>query len=150
LKDLLGWSEEHLEFTLQEDDFLYIKLGSIKPDCDPVKWETLSGEPAKKELWINKIIKEEFPASAAGKKEPLFQFVKDLSSPPKQKVQPLQSGFAPRYGYGYFTLFGDPLLDAEIDPYPDGYLERMAASGLDGTWMHIVLSKLTPFPWDSA
>lgn len=147
LKDLLGWTEEHLEFTLQEDDFLYIKLGSLKPDCEPVTWSASSPAEREGEKWIQGIIKKEF-AGAAGRKEPLFHFVKELSSSPGRKAEPLKSGFAPRYGYGYFTLFGDPLLDAEIDPYPEGYLERMAASGLDGTWMHIVLSKLTPFPWD--
>lgn len=152
LKDLLGWTEEHLEFTLQEDDFLYIKLGSLKPDCEPVRWSQGSQEERSGESWIKKVIKEEFGSDVAGrssgKKEPLFHFVKELSSSPGHSSPPLQSGFSPRYGYGYFTLFGDPLLDTAIDPYPDGYLERMAASGLDGTWMHIVLSKLTPFPWD--
>ncbi len=148
LKDLLGWSEEHLEFTLQEDDFLYIKLGSLKPECEPVKWSQSTSALKDAEKWVQKVIREEFSSPVPGQKEPLFQFVKELSAPPKQKTLPLKSGFSPRYGYGYYTLFGDPLLDAEIDPYPDGYLERMAASGLDGTWMHIVLSKLTPFAWD--
>lgn len=148
LKNLLGWMEEHLEFTLQEDDFLYIKLGSQKPECEPLQWTQSSAVQKERERWIQKVMKEEFAVPPAGQKEPLFQFVKELSAVPKQKVEPLKSGFSPRYGYGYYTLFGDPLLDNEIDPYPEGYLDRMAASGLDGTWMHIVLSKLTPFPWD--
>lgn len=148
LKDLLGWTEEHLEFTLQEDDFLYVKLGRLKPDCQPIKWSDFTAPQKEAEKWLKKIAGEEFSTVKTGAKEELFHFVKELSSPPKQKSKPLPSGFAPRYGYGYFTLFGDPLLDTEIDPFPDGYLERMAASGLDGTWMHIVLSKLTPFPWD--
>jgi hypothetical protein len=82
------------------------------------------------------------------RREPYFSFVKELSTSPNIKAMPTKSGINPRFGYAYFALFGDPLLDTSIDPYPDGYLERMAASGMDGTWMHIVLSKLTPFPWD--
>ena len=148
LRDLLGWTDEHLEFTLQEDDFLYIKLGSVKPECEPVRWKELSVADTNRAAWINKVIRSEFPRALKG--EPLFHFVGELSSRPSTEIKPLKSGFSPRYGYGYFTLFGDPLLDSDIDPYPDGYLERMAASGLDGTWMHIVLSKLTPFPWDPA
>lgn len=145
LQELLGWTEEHLEFTLQEDDFLYIKLGSRKPECEPIHWKSSTGlDPG--EAWIKKVIQKDFPHPISG--EPLFHFVKELSTAPATRVPVLKSGFSPRYGYGYFTLFGDPLLDADIDPYPEGYLERMAASGLDGTWMHIVLSKLTPFPWD--
>lgn len=149
LKDLLGWTEEHLEFTLQEDDFLYIKLGSRKPDCEPVKWSSRAGTEKTTDQWLQKTVAREFSTKRPEQNENLFQFVKELSAAPSQKSTPLSSGFTPRYGYGYFTLFGDPLLDSEIDPFPEGYLERMAASGMDGTWMHIVLSKLTPFPWDN-
>jgi len=148
LEDLLGWTAEHLEFILQEDDFLYIKLGSLKPTCAPLKWAERSSQEREGEKWIKKVLAEEFATPIPSQKEELFHFVKELSAPPLHKKKPLESGFSPRYGYGYFTLFGDPLLDADLDPFPDGYLERMASSGLDGTWMHIVLSKLTPFPWD--
>jgi hypothetical protein len=73
-----------------------------------------------------------------------------LSKTPLKKTAPekIHSGFSPRFGYSYFALFGDPLLETEIDPLPDGYLSRMVESGMDSTWFHIVLSKLTPFPWD--
>lgn len=150
LKDLLGWTAEHLEFILQEDDFLYIKLGSLKPDNERLTWNIRSPKAQEAEKWIQNVHNEEFSSPALGQKEDLFHFVKELSAMPTQKEKPLESGFSPRYGYGYFTLFGDPLLDAELDPFSEGYLERMASSGLDGTWMHIVLSKLTPFPWDPA
>lgn len=33
LLTLLGWDAEKLAFTLREDDFLWIKLGSLKPSC---------------------------------------------------------------------------------------------------------------------
>src|SRR5690606_279902 len=106
--------------------------------------------PVQKEAenWVREVIKQEFSTLHITKEESLFQFVNDLSSMPKRGAEAATSNFSPRFGYGYFTLFGDPLLDTELDPYPDGYLERMAAAGLDGTWMHIVLSNLTPFPWD--
>ncbi|MCA9439048.1 MAG: hypothetical protein KC978_24900, partial [Candidatus Omnitrophica bacterium] len=34
------------------------------------------------------------------------------------------------------------------DPFPEGYLERLAASGVDGVWLQGVLFKLAPYPWD--
>ena len=36
LLTLLDKSADELAFLLHEDDFLYIKLGSLKPSCDPV------------------------------------------------------------------------------------------------------------------
>lgn len=148
LLELLGWTQEKLEFTLQEDDFFYIKLGSLKPECDPLSFQDLVRTDTGKLQWFQKVLKEEFPAGLPEQKEPYFQFVKDLSVPPVTESPVAGSGFQPRFGYAYFALFGDPLLDESIDPYPEGYLERMAASGMDGTWMHIVLSQITPFPWE--
>jgi hypothetical protein len=60
----------------------------------------------------------------------------------------LQSRFSPRFCYSYFAIYGDPLLGPEADPYPEGYLERLAADGVDGVWLPAVLSKLASFPWD--
>jgi hypothetical protein len=148
--ELLGWSDEKLTFTLQEDDFFYIKLGSIKPECEPVRFQVSSDLVKKREKWLSGVIRDEFREGLPQHRQPLFQFVKELSNPPEMAAKHTSSGFSPRFGYAYFALFGDPLLQPDIDPYPDGYLAQMAASGMDGTWLHIVLSKLTPFPWDPA
>ncbi|WP_229215066.1 hypothetical protein [Dyadobacter bucti] len=148
--ELLDWTDEKLTFTLQEDDFFYIKLGSIKPECEPVQFRASTEAVREREKWLSKVVSEEFRDGLPQHSQPLFQFVTDLSKAPENAGQQSPSGFAPRFGYAYFALFGDPLLQPDIDPYPDGYLAQMAASGMDGTWMHIVLSKLTPFPWDPA
>jgi len=50
----------------------------------------------------------------------------------------------PRYLYSYFALYCDPLLEPETDPFPEGYLERLGRSGLNGIWMQAVLSTLAP------
>jgi hypothetical protein len=150
LLELLDWTDEKLTFTLQEDDFFYIKLGSLKPECTTIKFQTSSEVVKKREKWMMQVIREEFQEGLPKHEEPLFQFVKDLSKAQGTGVKQTSSGFSPRFGYAYFALFGDPLLQPDVDPYPDGYLSQMAASGMDGTWMHIVLSKLTPFPWDPA
>ena len=149
--ELLNWTDEKLTFTLKEDDFLYHKLGSFKPVCQPITYspQDKAGQDGSK--WIKKVLSEEFPNGIPQQEEPPFHFVKELSIPPKEKKPANRSdasGFSPRFAYSYFSLFGDPLLEPEIDPLPDGYLARMVNSGLDGTWMHIVLSKLTLFPWD--
>ena len=152
LQTLMGWDETQLDFTLKEDDFFYIKLGSLKPDCPPIRFDQLAILDEKTKNDFQKLLKTCFPDGLPKERMPYFKFVKELSAPLTEQEKPRQtpqlSGFGPRIAYPYFALFGDPLLDPEIDSYPDAYLERLAASGVDNIWMHIVLSKLTPFPWD--
>ena len=50
----------------------------------------------------------------------------------------------PRYIYPYFALYGDPLLDRSIDPFPEGYLEKLGRCGVDGVWIQAVLRNLAP------
>lgn len=50
----------------------------------------------------------------------------------------------PRYLYSYFALYGDPLSEPDIDPFPDGYLDRLAAAGVNGVWIQAVLNTLAP------
>src|SRR5206468_4809228 len=50
----------------------------------------------------------------------------------------------PRYLYSYFALYGDPLMEQEVDPFPDGYLEKLARVGVNGVWLQGVLHNLAP------
>ena len=38
LLPLVGMSRAELAYSLREDDFLFIKLGSLKPQCSPVRY----------------------------------------------------------------------------------------------------------------
>ncbi|WP_409342444.1 hypothetical protein [Paenibacillus sp. MBLB4367] len=53
-----------------------------------------------------------------------------------------------RFIYSYFAVFGDPLIDPEVDPYPDALLESLSELGVNGVWLHTVLYNLVP--WDAA
>lgn len=50
----------------------------------------------------------------------------------------------PRYLYSYFALYGDPLLEPDIDPFPEGYLRRLGRLGVNGVWLQGVLRNLAP------
>src|SRR4030095_11146168 len=52
----------------------------------------------------------------------------------------------PRYLYSYFALYGDPLMEQEVDPFPEGYLEKLARVGVNGVWLQGVLNTLAPSP----
>ncbi|MBI5092122.1 MAG: hypothetical protein HZB26_06705 [Candidatus Hydrogenedentes bacterium] len=150
LLTLLDWTPEQLAYTLREDDFLYIKLGSLKPKCAPLKYSPPDEAALARERAIGKIVRDKLPKGLNGPHDPLFGFVQRLSAPMSEPSPvPPASGFSPRFCYSYFALYGDPLLEKDADPYPDAYLARMAASGVDGVWLQAVLYKLAPFPWDA-
>lgn len=148
---LLGWTPEQMAFALQEDDFLFHKLGRLKPRCEPVRFAPPTEAVAARCRAIARELATTFGAGAVGTTdEPLFHFVEDLSKPldDKSTTTPAADDRRPRFCYSYFALYGDPLLDPSLDPYPDGYLARLRAAGVNGVWLQGVLFQLTPFPWD--
>lgn len=153
LLKLLGWTAEEMAYTLREDDFLYIKLGNLKPKCEPVAYEERTAQVRETEARIAGWVKEAFPDGVGIPDDPLFAFVERLSRMPEtRRAEPRKSQFDPRFGPSYFALYGDPLLedDPQKGSFPDGYLARLADSGVNGVWMQAVLYKLTPFPWDAS
>ena len=149
LLTLLDWTPEEMAYTLREDDFLYIKLGRLKPKCEPLQYADPSDEAKARAAEIATIVKGAFPGGAVKTEEALFEFIAELSEPPESPRPPItDSAFSPRFCSSYFTMYGDPLLETEADSLPEGYLARLAESGVDGVWMQAVLYKLTPYPWD--
>ncbi|MCO5240149.1 MAG: hypothetical protein M9904_08830 [Chitinophagaceae bacterium] len=145
LLTLLDISEKQLEFILKEDDFLYIKLGSLKPDCAEVLYTSPDKKVKKQLAGIKKIAKQYFADPSKWATEQPFDFVQTLQQMPEKntgtkEVAPDQL----RFIYSYFGIFGDPLIDTLHDPYPDGLLARLAEKGVTGVWMHVVLSQLAP------
>ncbi len=149
LLELLDWTPEKMAFTLREDDFLFHKLGELKPKCEPLRYAPPDDITLAQLRELSVINRLEFPRGFAEPEAPLFHFVPQLSAPVKarQSSRPPNSSFALRFCYSYFALYGDPLLEQELDPYPDGYLARLAESGVNGVWLQGVLQNLAPFPW---
>ncbi len=147
LLTLLDWTPEELAFTLREDDFLYIKLGSLKPRCAPLKFTPSDDATRQRETEIARFVEAQFHKELPVKQEPLFEFVRQLSAGVSSAKQRPPASNQLRFCYSYFALYGDPLLDTETDAYPDGYLARLAATGVNGVWLQAVLHKLAPCPW---
>jgi hypothetical protein len=146
LLELLDWPSEKLAYTLREDDFLFVKLGNLKPRCERLRYQPPDAAALRREQDIARIIKEHFPRGACGQ-DRLFSFVPALSRMPKRRPKPAASNTL-KFCYSYFALYGDPLLEIEADPYPEGYLARLAGAGVTGVWLQAVLYKLAPFPWE--
>ena len=149
LLELLEWTPDQLAYTLREDDFLYIKLGSLKPKCEALRYSAPEAAAAQRATDIAKLMQEEFPGGLGATKEPLFGFIDRLSAPPAPtEEKPASNMFSPRFCSSYFAMYGDPLLDGAPESFPDGYLDQLSQTGVDGVWMQAVLYKLAEFPWD--
>jgi hypothetical protein len=62
LLQLLEWTPDQMAFALREDDFLYIKLGSLKPKCEPVRYSPPNQQTQEREREIGHLVRETFPA----------------------------------------------------------------------------------------
>ncbi len=60
LLQLLGWDAEKLAFTLREDDFLWIKLGSLKPACSPLRYAEPNDAVVKRCEQIKAVVASQF------------------------------------------------------------------------------------------
>ena len=143
---LLGWDAARLAYTLQEDDFLFIKLGSLKQACPPLTYAPPSDTARARAAEIGARVRELFGDTAGVTPDPSLSFVERLSAP-IEKVPEISGAslFHPRFCYSYFALYGDPLI--EQDPFPENYLKRLRISGVDGVWLQGILYTLAPFPW---
>lgn len=147
LLTLLNMSADQLAVALREDDFLFVKLGSLKPKCSPVHYEAPDDQTRARALEIKKMVTRYFGRAMQKKEEPRFDFVRKLSSPQFSSQRggtPHANEAGLRFIYSYFGVFGDPLIDTSLDPYPDGLLTRLAERGVNGVWMHVVLNQLAP------
>ncbi len=147
LLQLLGWSPEKLAFHLKEDDFLWHKLGDLKPCCDRVKYRQLTPEESEKTRCLKETVHSLF-GRLRGKESP-FTFAERLSSPDKSAVQSIRQGrgkFGSNFICSYFTSFGDPLMSSAREPFSEGILKRYADMGVGGIWLQAILYTLCPIP----
>ncbi len=138
LMQLVEMTEEKLDFTLREDDFLNVKLGYFKPYCDEVKFCELTAIEIEETERIAKILQSNYISNYA---KP-FNFY----STENVKSKSVGNKDFDKIVYSYSTLYGDALLEgAEI--IPDVLLEKLQSVGVNGVWMQGLLSKLSYYPF---
>ncbi len=149
LLTLLDMSEETLAFILKEDDFMWIKLGGMKPAVESPQYALLTEKQLEQTLQIAGMMRDRFPAGVA-ERDNAFAFVEDFHKPIQDEVRTFEiegSGNL-RMIYPYFALYGDALIDESIDPLPERILKEYADAGINGIWMQMVLYQLVEFPFD--
>ena len=149
LLKILGKSRKELRFCLLEDDFLWTKLGKVKPFCEPLAYDgesTAAGREAR--IRIAETLREEGLDPAAPDIEPRFAFIRDIASVSQSDAAVsvrrgnASSPFDFRLIFSYFAEYGDPLADPEVSSYPEGLLQKLSAEGVNAVWLHTVLRTL--------
>ena len=147
LLELLEMTPERLAFTLREDDFLWIKLGSLKPKCEPLRYRSPDEAARRRSAEIRRVVEQDFGEALRRPAEPRFDFVRQLSAPLPSFTRPELGDHEPlslRLVYSYVAVYGDPLLNPKLNPYPDGLLQRLSAVGINGVWLQAVLRDMAP------
>lgn len=147
---LLGITRQELAWRLKEDDFLYVKLGNLKPLCPPLAYENPEKAVAAKAARIAKWVKEVGNLAFAPEK-PRFSFLNDFPKQVSEK-EILEcsllhkgtdtTGFKLRMVSSYCAEFGDPLMDPDLGSFPEGLLFKLANVGVNAIWLHTVLNTL--------
>ena len=147
LLELLEMTPERLAFMLREEDFLWIKLGRLKPRCEPLRYHPPDEAARRRAAEIRRVVEADFGEEIRRAAEPRFDFVRQLSQPLGAFSSPKPVDDGPcslRLVYSYVAVYGDPLLNPKLNPYPDGLLQRLSTAGINGVWLHVVLRDLAP------
>jgi len=134
LLQLLDMTADELAFRLREDDFLYAKLGGFKPRCEPVRYRETDANTQRREAEIRRLVREQFGERLGQPAEPRFSFVEEFNragSPAASAIN-RNGDDGLRFIYSYFAVFGDPLANPQLDPFPDGLLAQLRALGVNG------------------
>ena len=142
--ELLNWTPEKMAYTLKEEDFFWIKLGCLKPDCPVLEWEPLTPEQRQATAGLRRIVQEYFPSGRMEYLEEPFAFADQFAPRP-----PI--GGADRFEFNYIHSYaascGDVLGNAEtLDPVPENLLAQYASMGIRGVWFHALLYLLNSIP----
>ncbi|MCC6264118.1 MAG: hypothetical protein IT169_11115 [Bryobacterales bacterium] len=80
--ELLGWTPARYRFTLKEDDFLDVKLGRVKPRCEPLRYHAPSPEEARRAAEIRGLLTQWFGKRLHEPGEERFAFVEEFERRP--------------------------------------------------------------------
>lgn len=150
LLELAEMTPERLDFILREEDFLWVKLGKLKPKCDPLRFQQPTEAIQRRAAEIRQEIREEFGVERLPIGEPRFRFFYEYRQPdPNLPTLPFSSAeqdgsLGLRIIYPYFAPYGDPLSEEESEVCPDGLLARLSSLKINGIWLHVVLRNLAP------
>lgn len=142
LIELLNITTEKLDFILRNEDFLGIKLGSIKPVVEKVSYQPLTDEEIAQTENIRKIVEKYVSSSVKP-----FDFFSNRATSNKVCCEKEANGGSMMI-HAYLTPCGDVFLQDSENYMPDWLLQEYSKKGITSVWVHGMLSTLSPYPFD--
>ncbi len=143
LLKVLGWTDSELAEILVNDDFLSVKLGNMKPECEKVVYEELTEEQRKETAKIKEVMTSHFGEFFDGA-EP-FKFFDDVSDDDIVKFEHNGESFS--MVYSFCGLYAKALDEDTNISYPDSLLAMYNKMGVNAIWVPTVLYQITKFPF---
>ena len=145
--ELTEMTPQRLAFALREDDFLWVKLGLLKPKCEPLYYSPPDENAMARAAEIRNILQEYLGNDTTNtNEEPRFAFIDKLTKTSGRDLKTASDSASAekslKYIYSYFALYGDPLLGDPGEVFPDGLLEKLGEIGVNGVWLHVVLREM--------
>jgi len=137
---LLEINEFELDNILKDYDFLSVKLGD-KPQTEEPRYISAGINDREEEKRIKDFMEKNYLPPEI---KP-FDF---YSGEYSRTELPVAQTISCRFVSSYSARYSGALADGELSDYPDEYLERLAATGINGIWLHDTLRNLADFPFD--
>ena len=141
LMTLTGMPEDKFDFAINQEDFLWVKLGRTKPECEPVSYAPLTDKDIAQTEKIAKLVRD-FDTS----KRKAFDFFTDTADCPPKYVANSDNGT--RIVHGFLTTCGDAFIEDSRKQMPDVLLDCYARQSVNVLFVHGVLSTLSPYRFD--
>jgi len=144
LLQLLGWNADKMAYTLKEEDFFWVKVGKLKPDCPEVVYAPLSEAQTRDTAFLKQSLQTYIPADEMAYIDRPFAFLDRFAAVPAGGGKPK---FEINFIHSYCASCGDVLGNADqVDPVPENLLAQYASMGIKGVWMHALLYLIFPIP----
>lgn len=140
---LLDITEEKLDFYLEKEDFLSVKLGNFKPECDEIYYTPLTEEQIEKTAVIADMVASNLISNGA---KP-FDFFAKSNKTDEGIAREIYQGNV-RIIHGYLAPCGDVFAVKNEEYLPENLLQAYQEKGINGVWLHGLLSALSPYPFD--
>ena len=125
---LLDWTPEKLLAVLHEEDFLWIKMGSSKPDCPTVRWHELAPGEIKATQKLRELSQKYFSLFNPEIQEQPFDFAEKLARLPEiveRTAEPATTNESTFDGSWCFQLeTRTPLLEQWADDFSQRMKQR--------------------------
>lgn len=128
LLKLLGWDEDKLNLALKEEDFLEVKLGNFKPECEKILYRELTDEEKAQTEKIRKMV-EKAQSNLTDVRAPFDFWSKE--NPPKYIADAKKGQTVLNNGWGIIDNTGDETVKTMSERFI-GHIKKMWNVDLSG------------------